>query len=226
MTLRKPRRRTRERILEAALRLFNDFGEPNVTTAVIADELDISPGNLYYHFRNKEAIVNDLFAQFAAQIDATLAAPVRRPADVEDMWLFLHLLFELIRKYRFLYRDLNDLLSRNRVLEFGIQRIVEHELRTLRALCEGLLGQGQLRATRAEVDALALNMVVVATYWLSFEFVRDARHPDESAALARGIHQVMSLAAPFLTGRGRELFDALALKYIAQSGMPGNEGSR
>ncbi|MCZ7656140.1 MAG: TetR/AcrR family transcriptional regulator [Rhodocyclaceae bacterium] len=109
---KKAKRRTRERILEASLRLFNDFGEPNVTTTVIADDLNISPGNLYYHFHSKDEIVNELFTGFEREINGTLAAPTRRAANVEDMWLFLHVLFEEIWKYRFLYRDLDDLLSR------------------------------------------------------------------------------------------------------------------
>jgi AcrR family transcriptional regulator len=214
----KPVRRTRERILETSLRLFNDFGEPNVTTSSIADELNISPGNLYYHFRNKDEIVNDLFAQFEREFEATLAAPARRPVDVEDMWLFLHLLFELIWKYRFLYRDLNDLLSRNRVIEVRFKQLLAHEVRTARLLCDGLAAQGQMAAGAAQIDALALNMAVLATYWLSFEYVRDPRRSDEAEALSRGIYQVMTLIAPFLTGRGRELFDRLATKYISQAG--------
>ena len=57
---RKPPRRTRERILETALAMFNQFGEPTVATTSIAFEMGISPGNLYYHYHSKEQIVADL----------------------------------------------------------------------------------------------------------------------------------------------------------------------
>src|SRR6476620_11119191 len=118
--LQKAPRRTRERILELSLRLFNDFGEPNITTTVIAEEMNISPGNLYYHFRNKDDIVNSLFAQFESEIGRVLAVPGDRRPTVEDVWLFLHGSFELIWRYRFVYHDLNDLLSRNRKVELHI----------------------------------------------------------------------------------------------------------
>jgi AcrR family transcriptional regulator len=121
---KKPKRRTRERILETAFKLFNDFGEPNVTTTVIADEMEISPGNLYYHFHSKDEIVNALFAEYEKEIENLLTRREIARSGTEDIWLFLHLSFETIWKFRFFYRDINDLLTRNRLVETHFQRIL------------------------------------------------------------------------------------------------------
>ncbi len=208
---RKPKRRTRERILETALKLFNDFGEPNVTTTVIADEMEISPGNLYYHFHSKDEIVNALFADYEKEIEPLLTAPGSRPQGTEDIWLFLHLLFETIWKFRFFYRDINDLLTRNRLVETHFQRILEHKENTAVTVCEGLAASGTLTATAGEIRALATNMSVVATFWLSFEH---ARRPRGEPDIGRGVYQVMSLAAPYLQGEARRLLEKLSGEYV------------
>lgn len=213
---KKPKRRTRERILETGLRLFNDFGEPNVTTTVIADELNISPGNLYYHFHSKDEIVNALFGDFEREIGETLAAPARRAPDVEDMWLFLHLLFEAIWKFRFLYRDLDDLLSRNRLLEVHFKQILAHKVKTAAQLCEGLVASGEMQASAGEIQALATNMACIATYWLPFEYARDPRRREDGSGLGRGVYQVMSMLAPFLQGGSRQLLQQLSKEYVTQ----------
>ena len=213
---KKPKRRTRERILETSLRLFNDFGEPNVTTTVIADELNISPGNLYYHFHSKDEIVNALFGDFERGITDTLAAPARRAPDVEDMWLFLHLLFEAIWKFRFLYRDLDDLLSRNRLLEVHFKQILAHKVKTAAQLCEGLVASGEMQASAGEIQALATNMALVATYWLPFEYARDPRRREDGSGLGRGVYQVMSMLSPFLQGGSRQLLQQLSKEYVTQ----------
>jgi AcrR family transcriptional regulator len=217
-TQRKPPRRTRERILEVSLRLFNDQGEPQVTTSAIADEMNISPGNLYYHFRNKDDIVDALFEQFERDMDALLRLPGDRSADVEDAWLFLHLLFETIWTHRFVYRDLSDLLTRNRKIELRFRSLLDGKTRAARALCDGLAARGQLRASDFEIEALATNMVVVATWWLSYEFVRDARRFGEAgrqgAALGRGAFQVLALTGAYLEGDARALFERLAREYL------------
>ncbi len=112
--MRKPPRRTRERILETSLALMNREGEPHVTTADIADEMNISPGNLYYHFRNKDDIIGELYDAYERTVAPLLATPPA--AEVEDLWFLLHLLFERMHEYRFLYRDLDEITSRNRKL--------------------------------------------------------------------------------------------------------------
>jgi AcrR family transcriptional regulator len=215
---RKPPRRTRERILELALRLFNDFGEPNVNTTLIAEEMNISPGNLYYHFKNKDDIINCIFQQFEREIDKLLALPTEREPNVEDAWLFLHVLFELIWKYRFFYRDLNNLLANNRTLELKFKQLLTQKVKVARGLCDGLAKAGELQAGAREIEALATNMVVVATYWLSYSYVLDPRRFNEpevvGAALQRGCYQVMALTAPYLIGQSRELFEQLAAEYL------------
>ncbi len=216
---RKQPRRTRERILDVALRLFNDFGEPNVNTTLISEEMKISPGNLYYHFKNKDDIINCIFQDFEREMDQLLAVPTGRSANVEDAWLFLHLLFEQIWKYRFFYRDLNNLLANNRTLEIKFKQLLNEKVQVARRLCEGLQSAGDLSADPREIEALATNMVVVATYWLSFSYVLDPRRSNEpavaGAALQRGCYQTMALTAPYLSGKSRALFEKLASEYLS-----------
>jgi AcrR family transcriptional regulator len=218
---RKAPRRTRERILNNALNLFNEFGEPNVTTTVISDEMNISPGNLYYHFRNKDDIINSIFTQFEDEMGSMLAVPADRKINVEDGWLFLNHVFEIIWRYRFLYRDLNDLLSRNRTLEVHFKQIINHTIKLVTTLCQALVESGEMKASQREIDTVAMNVVIVATYWLSYEYVRDPRHFNDqktmSNALSRGAYQVMSLLAPFLIGDARDLFEKLAGAFLQKS---------
>jgi AcrR family transcriptional regulator len=222
--LQKAPRRTRERILELSLRLFNEFGEPNITTTVIAEELNISPGNLYYHFRNKDDIVNSIFVQFEAEIVGMLSVPPERRSHPDDVWNYLHQMFELIWRYRFFYRDLNDLLSRNRTLELQFKAILDHKHKIARQLLEDLRSEGALEAGDTEIASMATNMVVVATYWLSYEYVRNPRRYGEQQAiadaLARGCYQVLSMAGPYLRGERRERFQKLSEDHLKKLALP------
>jgi AcrR family transcriptional regulator len=213
---KKAPRRTAERILETTLDLFNRFGEPNVSTTLISAELEISPGNLYYHYPAKDELVNSLFDRYERALSELLnaAGDVR---DVEDAWFFLHTLFELIWQYRFLYRDLNDLLSKNRRLETHFQGILKDKTRAVRALLDGMSRTGAVRIDARELEATATSMVVVVTYWLSFEYVRDPRHALEGEgaqqALLRGAHHVLHLLVPYLEPAQRTHLLQLAGAY-------------
>src|SRR5207237_9869654 len=110
MPAKKPRR-TAERILEVTLDLFNRFGEPNVSTTLISAELNISPGNLYYHYPAKDELINSLFDRFEKSLNELLNA-ADNVRNVEDAWLFFHMRFSLIWQYRCLSRHLTDLFGK------------------------------------------------------------------------------------------------------------------
>ncbi len=218
--VKKAPRRTAERILEVTLGLFNRFGEPNVSTTLISAELNISPGNLYYHYPAKDELINALFDRFERPLNELLGAgdDVR---DVEDAWFFLHTLFELIWQYRFLYRDLNDLLSKNRRLETHFQSILKNKTRSIKALLDGMRRSGALQIDSREIEATATSMVVVLTYWLSFEYVRDPRNALEEqnaqVALLRGAQHVLNLMAPYLEPGQRKHLLKLSDAYNKES---------
>jgi AcrR family transcriptional regulator len=203
-TAKKPRR-TAERILEVTLELFNRFGEPNVSTTLISAELSISPGNLYYHYPAKDELINSLFDRYERSLNELLHA-ADNVRNVEDAWLFFHMLFELIWQYRFLYRDLNDLLSKNRRLETHFQFVLKNKSRAVQSVLDGLSRGGAMpvatRMDMREAEAVSTAMVVVLTYWLSYEYVRDPRRALEpehaNAALLRGAFHVLSLLMPYL----------------------------
>jgi AcrR family transcriptional regulator len=215
---KKPPRRTAERILEVTLELFNRFGEPNVSTTLISAELNISPGNLYYHYPAKDELINSLYGRYEKSLGELLNAAdgVR---NVEDAWLFFHMLFELIWAYRFLYRDLNDLLSKNRRLETQFQGVLKQKSRAVAAVLAGLARGSAVRIEARASETTATAMVVVLTYWLSYEYVRDPRkalEPESAGvALARGAHHVLSLLQPYLEPAAREHLHALAGRYQA-----------
>jgi AcrR family transcriptional regulator len=206
-------RQTRQRILDAALAMFNEQGEPNVTTNHIADELEISPGNLYYHFRNKDDIIEQLFQRYEERMDAALASPdgSGQLRDLEDIWLQLHLVFECIWEYRFLYRDIVEILSRNRRLRLRFGRILRRAAENAQASMRGLVQAGVMRASAAEVEATATNILVVATFWLNYASVRGDK--DEHEAIRQGIVQVMMLLSPLLRDAERVHLNTLTRAY-------------
>ena len=163
--------------------------------------MGISPGNLYYHYPAKDELINSLFDRYERSLNELLNAS-DNVRDVEDAWFFMHSLFELIWQYRFLYRDLNDLLSKNRRLETHFQFVLKNKTRSVIAMLDSMGRSGAMQMDSREVEATATSMVVVLTYWLSYEYVRDPRkalEPESAqAALMRGAHHVLNLLAPYL----------------------------
>lgn len=101
--------KTRDRILAAALDLFNDEGVGGQSALDIASAMGISAGHLYYHFKGKPEILAGLMARHREEIDL-VAAALRDAAagpdlNLETLWTHVHILVEETWDARFFWRE-------------------------------------------------------------------------------------------------------------------------
>lgn len=201
--------KTRERILQTALVLFNEQGEPNVSTLEIANELDISPGNLYYHFHGKEPLVLELFERFQAEMVALLDPPADARLDVEDYWLFLHLIVERLAQYRFLFQDLSNLAGRLPKLARGIRHWLNALKRTMAALLARLMAEGQLVSDTRALGQLVEQITLTLLFSLDYQ-----RILGQHGEVRLVVYQIMMLVAPHLMQPARGTVEQLAQRYL------------
>lgn len=207
--------KTRDRILLTSLDLFNLCGEPNVTTIDIANEMDISPGNLYYHFRNKDEIIYELFLLFEASILEVLETPQTSDREIVDYWMYIHIIFEKVWEYRFFYRDLVSILERNDKLQKRFNRILDKKALACAGILASMSEAGIIQATNPKMqEAIATNVVMTATYWLNYQQIRNLGKELPEEDLGQGVYQVMSLIAPYLPDDGIEALEDIANSYI------------
>ena len=210
--------KTRDRILHTSLALFNEEGEANTTTIDIANEMDISPGNLYYHFKGKDQIIAELFNQYELAIGHTLSAPIDRPLSTdhgttEDNWYYLYVVIEEMYQYRFLYHNLENILHRYEPIRRRFKRLMQLKRAALYAICEALLQQEVIDARHHQLLGLADNMTLNLTFWLSYSaLVHGERSPE--ITIHQGVLQLLTMVAPFLGEDERSFYHDCETIYV------------
>jgi len=208
------KRDTRELILKTSLVLFNQYGEPNVTTNHIADEADISPGNLYYHFRSKDDIVIELFKRFLVRFQPLIDIPEQLFQHAEDLWFQLHLSFELKSEFRFLYRNLSDLTARIPDLNRAMRGLLKRERESALSTLSGLEQAGVVTLDPGQKDLLVDSILLALTYWIPFSELFDPGGSDDSSAQTRAIARVLLSITPHFREPEKTQFTNLAYQYL------------
>src|SRR5215210_7386397 len=190
---------TKERVLGAALRLFNEKGTAAVSTNHIAEAAGISPGNLYYHYRNKEEIIRKIFERVDAFWGEAYSLPADRAPTLGDMRAMVEETFAGLWEYRFFYRELAALTRRDDGIRARYLKVRARGLSGTEALLRGFVEAGVLREPEDEatIPELAKTLMLIAEHWLPFaEAGGEEPGPDR---MREGAALMMRVLRPRLT---------------------------
>jgi len=203
---------TRERILEAALALFNVDGSHAVSTRHIATRLEISPGNLYYHFANKEEIVLCLYQRIEAQLESILAPRAGETQTFDSVLRYLDDIFGHLWEFRFFYRDVNSLLRDVPGLKERYRDLAERVRIRSRVIFDSMVAAGWMDATPDQLDLLTTNAWIVLTQWFTHRQVVDRRRTIQSSDIREGIRHLVALFSPLLRSPQRKLVERMTAR--------------
>ncbi len=190
---------TKEKIVAVAIKLFNEQGTTSVTTNHIAAGAGISPGNLYYHFRNKEEIIRNIFA-IISQIKDTESSYgqgffVNPP--VENLELLFREIMMFHWEYRFFFRELNTLLNRDAELKTLFIKKQASWLREIKSTIHGFIEAGIFKPIDEQtVDYLHNNIWMIGISWHAFLDSKGKK--ITKSGIEQGIEMMRSLLKPYL----------------------------
>lgn len=194
----KMKMNTRDRILEIALDLFNQHGTGAVSTNHIAAAAGISPGNLYYHFRNKEDIIRGIFALMEKTSregfgDITGETPALGTEVFEETFRFI---CQFNRRFSFFKRELPALVMCDQQLKERFQAVHQETLALIRDLVDATVDAGILVPMSSRDRSLLAEMCWILTlFWPNYLEV--SGEGDSEDGLDRGTEMVRFLLRKF-----------------------------
>lgn len=192
--------KTRDKIIETTIQLFNEQGTKGVTTNHIAAAIGISPGNLYYHFRNKEDIIRAIFEQMDAYGLEQYQQILDRfqPGSLETMEQTFVMIQAYNWRYRFFKRELTSLILNDQLLKERFLQTHHTMLGVIRQSNDYSVATGTLKPMpEKEMTLFTEEIWLVTLFWLNYLEVGGEEVNDKT--LRRGIDLLRNVIRPHLT---------------------------
>ncbi|MGF1694056.1 TetR/AcrR family transcriptional regulator [Vibrio lamellibrachiae] len=196
--------KTRDKIVHAALELFNEHGERNITTNHIAAHIEISPGNLYYHFRNKQEIVHDIFTLYSEELLERFTPIQGQQESLVLLKHYLDSIFTLMWKYRFFYANLPEILQRDTKLHDDYIQVQDKLQSNLVNIMRAFVELDLLVVEEVEMKPLVTTLHLIACGWLAYQSAMSPDSKITEQVVLQGMLQMIAVVKPKATELGIE----------------------
>jgi AcrR family transcriptional regulator len=190
--------KTRDKIIQASIELFNEQGERNVTTNHIAAHLAISPGNLYYHFRNKEDIILSIYEEYARSL--LLETLPRVSADLkplDSLVLYMDSVFQTTMKFRFFYSNLPVLLDKSPILREKYVEVQQSISERVSQLLISLRAADFIDFSDDELADIVSILRLINTFWVSFHQTQTIVTEVNDSVFYQGVLKILVILRPY-----------------------------
>lgn len=194
------------RIVDTALRMFNDAGIEYVGMRELASALGIRIGNLTYYFPTKDDLVNRLSIQLAEENAKTIV-----PIEGMTMPLFFGMLDQVFRnhlKYRCLMLSFVHIMQRNPLIAKRYSKTQSERSDTWSKNIQALIVSRYLVADKDEVAFLVSSISLIARFWIS-EAAISFRNQSEDDQIDHYLSMVARIFLPFSTSKGKKYLEEL-----------------
>jgi AcrR family transcriptional regulator len=194
---------TKQQILEAARKLFNESGYMQVTIRMIASELGISSGNLNYHFRKREDILEALYFEMVEQFDERVANLPNTAISFAQIRQDILSSMQQMVHYQFIWTDLYRLMCDHERIYDHFSKVHQNRIRGYLFLFGRLQEMGLMLAPEPEqaYEMLATRMVNFGDTWIYTSAVYQKE--NTAAFIKEQCTEMMMMLYPYLTKRGK-----------------------
>ena len=190
---------TKSKIVEIATKLFNEHGVKATSTNHIAKEMNISPGNLYHHFNNKEQIIRAILDEMIVKMDEIWKTNTTR---IPGHQIFFNQLMMLFSEYKFFQFEIVSLIQRDPLLKEKYRNLQNMRFKEMMSFFKYLQKIKILQKLDDDkLDQLVKSCWIITDGWLSFLYIQDRTFTSKN--FAEGIKLSFQIIDPYLTKKGQ-----------------------
>ncbi len=211
--------KTKEKIASAAKSLFNSEGYGSVTIRMIALKLDMSSGNLNYHFKKKEDILESLYFDMVTEFDRRIAELGTAELSLESIKADIESSMERMLEYVFFWTDLYNLLRSNQKIAAHFESVYEKRVAGYQFMLNSLLERGLMCGFefQEEANLLIERMINFSDTWI---YASALYHKKiDNVYLLRQASQLISMLYPYLSQAGKEEYRKIYPHYFVESNL-------
>ncbi len=195
---------TKQKILVESLRLFNDRGISNVALRNIADELGISVGNLQYHFKKREDIIETLYFQLVGKMESIFFIGTN---DLLESFLNISTeIISILYEYHFFLLDFTTITRRNQKIKKHYSELSKRREDEFLKIVDVFIENGLFRKEmlKNEYANLFKRVEVISNFWFSSILIQAEGLSKESVEeysliISQGIY-------PYLTDEAKNRY--------------------